>query len=96
MVYGLATKLASAKTNKQTSTWQKNKTNTSATLFSYAGIDVIHKFSCTHDAVCMHVTYTVVTVHTLCENLTKRGFGNLIRMEKLRMYLFLRKIREAG
>ena len=29
----------------------------------------MHKFSCTRNAVCIHVTYTFVTVHTICEGL---------------------------
>ena len=33
------------------------------------GINTVHKFSCMHKAVCMHVLCTVVTVHAICEGL---------------------------
>ena len=32
-------------------------------------INTVDEFSCTCDAVCMHVTHTVVTVHAICEGL---------------------------
>ena len=38
-------------------------------LFLHRGISTVHEFSCTRNAVCVHVTCTVVTVHTICEDL---------------------------
>ena len=38
-------------------------------LFLHRGINTVHKFSSIHNAICVHVTYTVVTVHTVCESL---------------------------
>ena len=34
----------------------------------------MHKFSCMRDAICVHVTYTVVTVHAFCEGLELLNF----------------------
>ena len=39
-------------------------------------INTVHKFLCTHNAICMHVMYTVVTVHAICG-------GLLYKMNKL-------------
>ena len=77
LVYGWVVKLASIKTSKKIravklgtkhdnkerrSTEQKRNTNTGRfKLFLYRGINTMHKFLCTHNAVCVHVTYTVVT-----------------------------------
>ena len=32
-------------------------------------INTMHEYSCTQNTVCVHVTYTVVTVHAICEGL---------------------------
>ena len=37
--------------------------------FLQRGVNTLHEFSCTRNAVCEHVTYTVVTVHAICEGL---------------------------
>ena len=31
----------------------------------------MHRFSCTHNVACVHVTFKVVTVHAICEGLHK-------------------------
>ena len=31
----------------------------------------MHKFSCTRNVACVHVTFMVVTVHTICKGLHK-------------------------
>ena len=58
-----AVKLGSKHDNKERrSTEQKRNTNTGRfKLFLYRGINTMHKFLCMHNAVCVHVTYTVVT-----------------------------------
>ena len=38
-------------------------------LFLHRGINTVHKLLCTHNAVCVHVTFTVVSVHAICEGL---------------------------
>lgn len=38
-------------------------------LFLDTGINTVHEFSCTDNVVCVHVTFTVVTVHAVCEGL---------------------------
>ena len=41
-------------------------------LFLHRGIKKVHEFSCMSNVVCVHVTYTVATVHVICEGLWKR------------------------
>ena len=38
-------------------------------LFLYRGINTVHEFLCTRNAVCVDVTYTVLTVRAICEGL---------------------------
>ena len=38
-------------------------------LFLHGGINTMHKFLCTCNSVCMHVTYMIVTAHAICERL---------------------------
>ena len=47
-------------------------------LFLDRGINTMHKFLCTCNTVCVHITYTVVTVYmyTICEDLGYTFFGN--------------------
>ena len=37
--------------------------------YFYTGINTGHEFSCTRNVVCVQVTCTVVTVHSICEDL---------------------------
>ena len=37
--------------------------------FLQKGINTAHEFSSTLNVICVHVTFTVVTVHTICEDL---------------------------
>ena len=41
-------------------------------LFLHRGINNVHEFSCMCNAVCVHVTCTVVTVHAICEGLKSK------------------------
>ena len=36
-------------------------------LLLHKGINILHEFSCARNAICVHVTYTVVTVYPICE-----------------------------
>ena len=48
----------------------ENMTNVLAeSNYFYRVINIRYKFSCMPDTVCMHITYTVATVHAICENL---------------------------
>ena len=38
-------------------------------LFLHRGINGIHKFLHTFNAVCVHVTYAVETMHAICKDL---------------------------
>ena len=48
---------------------EKNEHTGRFKLFLYRGIDTVHKFSCMCDAVCVHVTCAVVTLHPFCKGL---------------------------
>ena len=37
------------------------------------GINILHKFSCACNAVCLHVTCMVITVDAVCEGLSLRS-----------------------
>ena len=37
--------------------------------YFYTEINTVHELSCTQNAVCFHVTGTVVTVHSICQGL---------------------------
>ena len=43
-------------------------------LFLHRGINSVHKFLCTCNTVCMHITCTVVTVHGIFEGLFSYWF----------------------
>ena len=49
---------------------EQNKKEHRFRLFLQRGINTLHKFSCMYNSVCVHITYTVVTVHAICEGLT--------------------------
>ena len=36
-------------------------------LFLHRGINAVHEFLCLCNVICMYVTYTLVTVHSVCE-----------------------------
>ena len=38
-------------------------------FFLHRGFNIVHGFSCTRNAVCVHVICTNVTVNTICEGL---------------------------
>ena len=42
-------------------------------LFLHRGINIVHEFSCTRNAVCVHVTRTVVTMHAICEGMKHKS-----------------------
>ena len=55
------------KTRRQPSTRQrKDKHVGRFKLFLHRRINTVHEFSCTRNAVCVHVMYTVLTVRKLC------------------------------
>ena len=43
-------------------------------------INTVHKFSCTCNAICLHVACTVTTVHAICEGLIQ-AMGNYFNCE---------------
>lgn len=57
------------KKKRQPSTGQKKKDKRIGRfkLFLHGGISTLHKCSCMCNAFCVHVTYTVVTMHAICE-----------------------------
>ena len=38
--------------------------------YFYKGINTVHKFLCAHNAACVHVMYTIVTVHAIHDGLS--------------------------
>ena len=57
---------------RQPSTGQKKKdkhTGRSTFCFLYIEINTMHKFSCMHNVVYVHVKQMVVIMHTICEGL---------------------------
>ena len=55
-------------------------------LFLHRVINIMHEFSCTRNPVCVDVTYTVVTVHAICEGLLNNHYGNLVLNFSLKFF----------
>ena len=48
-------------------------------IFLHRGINTLHKFLCTYNSICVHVTCAVVSMHTICGGLLSlNGNHNLI------------------
>ena len=52
----------------------QNKDKHIGKFFSHKGINNMHDLSCTWNTVCSHITYTVVTMHAICEGLIMTNF----------------------
>ena len=66
---------------RQPSTGEKKEQIGKFKLFLHRGIDTVHKFACACNAFCVHVTYTIVTVHAIYEGLPCNKVGSQILAE---------------
>ena len=57
---------------------KKDEHSGSFKLFLHRVINIMPEFSCTLNPVCVDVTYTVVTVHAICEGLLNNHYDNLV------------------